>query len=105
MKDIDKYVEEKAIRLIETFGYRFKGKFIPNHLKEAQDFIRSIIKDYQPKVSRAFIGKVTGRIYCDRKSSKAIKTHVREAFEEVGVGVEDEHISVLPGIGAIKVTK
>ncbi len=39
-------------------------------------------------VSKAFVGKITARIYCDRKSSRAIKTHVRKAFEEIGAEVK-----------------
>ena len=39
-------------------------------------------------VSKAFVGKITARIYCDRKSSKAIKTHIRKAFKEIGVEVK-----------------
>ena len=39
-------------------------------------------------VSKAFVGKITARIYCDRKSSGAIKAHVRKAFEEIGVEVQ-----------------
>lgn len=42
----------------------------------------------KPKASKAFVGKVTARIYCDRKSVRAIKKHIREAFEEKGFEVE-----------------
>ncbi len=44
----------------------------------------------KPKISKEFIGKVVARIYCDRRSTKAIKTHVREAFEKAGVEVVDK---------------
>jgi len=40
-------------------------------------------------VTKEFIGKVTAQIYCDRRSSEAIKTHIREAFEKAGLEVKD----------------
>jgi len=71
-------IQEKAREL-------FAWSATPRTITECEDFIRSIMK---PKVSKAFVGKVTARIYCDRKSVEAIKSHVREAFKEIGLEVE-----------------
>lgn len=84
----DKYVDEKATILIETFGYRFKGKYIPSHLKEAKDFVRQIIKDCQPKVSYDFIKKEAGllvsRFDCECGLTHLQKIGIRTVLTEKG---------------------
>jgi len=82
----EKYVEEKAIRLIETFGYRFKGKHFPGHLEEAQDFVTQIISDTKGKqveVDEAFIWK-------ERNYIAEYPSYYRlgQAFKRAGVKIK-----------------
>lgn len=41
------------------------------------------------RVSKSFIGKVSARIYCDRKNVYKVKAHVLDAFIEAGFEVEE----------------
>ena len=100
MKD-DDYVEEKALELNnEILLEAHRG----NYVDMAKAFIRTIVEDCQPKVSRDFVQKwrsslgerSPARIYINPITLIAL-------LKDAGVKVEDEHISVLPGIGAIKV--
>ena len=92
MKDMDKYVKEKGAEFAEIVKILVTEFFPKDDVKGGEkiihNFIRTIVEECKPKVSKAFIGKITARIYCDRKSVKAIKTNVREAFEEAGVEVK-----------------
>lgn len=92
--------EEIKKNRVEPFlsEYKWAGDYAedarytyPNRERLISTVLRKLLKETQkekPKVSKAFVGKVTARIYCDRKSVKAIKTNVREAFEEAGLEVE-----------------
>ena len=86
-KEFQKKSDELA-RYIDRKARQFRSLHFGYGLKEIKEFICILFKNAPPRkltVSKAFVGKVTARIYCDRKSSKAIKTHIRKAFEEIGV--------------------
>jgi|GEM_PF-7019773 len=84
-KQRNEYVEKKAKELIDKIEDIYPAFRSTTYWG---NFILSIIKDCQSKVSKRLVGKVTARIYCDRRSSKAVKAHVREGFEEAGFEVE-----------------
>ena len=51
MKD-DKYVEEKAKELYNKYAWAVKGSLQGNVHQDCKDFIRTIIEECKPKVSR-----------------------------------------------------
>ena len=55
----------------------------------ARRTIRRLIET-RPKVTREFVEKCVERIYCDRKSIRAIRENLEVMFHEVGIEIEAE---------------
>lgn len=56
--------------------------------------ILTLIEQGKPKVTREFVEKWTERIYCDKKSIRAIKENITDILKEAGVEIIEEDADV-----------
>ena len=89
------YVKEKAKELTDLmiyFAKNFQGMSRNEGEKKVQDFILSIIKDFQPKINREWVYYFCAYINAGHESSADDKERVEHAIKklkEKGVEVEE----------------
>ena len=90
MKD-DKYVEEKAKELYNKYAWAVKGSLQGNVHQDCKDFIRTIIEECKPKVSREYIVR-WANFWNDDFYGKGIahtQAHVKEMMRDLGVEADE----------------
>ena len=84
MKDLDKYVEEKARELIDKIDDVYPAL---RSITYWENFVISIVEDCKPKVGSKAIGKMVKK-YFNTTHPEIINHGIKEMLEEVGLEVE-----------------
>ena len=97
MKNINKYVEakEQELReLIKSIQYSYSKPTHEEAVKRVQAFIRTIIKDWQPKMSyNTIFGWAEAYVIAVRKPDFLFSDFIIDMFKEAGVEVEEPSLA------------